>query len=156
LGCPNAPPPGWGVAEPDHRLHDSLHVDVAYHGLVDYHPPPLHDPTVQYVFPNVQGIHAQPESSVLNHQYARFGYVPLAPGPASAAIPDAFAYGMPAPTPGQATAGNLRRLASRLLHNPNTRVNMVNIEPRAAGHCNVVVILKVIDVLGVVVPEDDY
>ncbi|KAH9962651.1 hypothetical protein BC827DRAFT_1197270 [Russula dissimulans] len=38
----DAPPPGWGVAEPDHRLHDPYHVDVAYHGLVDYHPPPLH------------------------------------------------------------------------------------------------------------------
>jgi len=155
----NAPPPGWGVAEPDHRLHDPRHIDVAYHGPVDYHPPPLRDPAVQYVFPNVgnvQGIHAQPQSNVPYQQYARFGYVPLAPGPAPPPIPDPSAYGIPAPTPGQTAAGNLRRLASRILRHPNTHVNMVSMEPHAAGHCNVVIILKVADALAFIVPEDDH
>ncbi|KAH9962644.1 hypothetical protein BC827DRAFT_1197209, partial [Russula dissimulans] len=48
---------------------------------------------------NVQGIHAQPQSDVpQNQQYlATF----LAPGPALPPIPDRFAHGMPAPTPGQ-------------------------------------------------------
>ena len=34
------PPPDRGVAEPA-RMQDMYHVDVAYQGIVDYHPQPL-------------------------------------------------------------------------------------------------------------------
>ena len=34
------PPPNRGVAEPG-RIQDLHHIDVAYQGIVDYHPQPL-------------------------------------------------------------------------------------------------------------------
>jgi hypothetical protein len=34
------PPPDRGVAEPG-RMQDLHHIDVAYQGIVDYHPQPL-------------------------------------------------------------------------------------------------------------------
>jgi hypothetical protein len=34
------PPPNRGVAEPG-RMQDLHHIDVAYQGIVDYHPQPL-------------------------------------------------------------------------------------------------------------------
>jgi len=106
------------------------------------------------VFPNVgngQGVHAQPQSNISN---APFGHVPFAPGPAPRANPDLFAYGIPVPTRDQAAAGNLRRLASRILRHPDTHIDMISMEPNAAGHCDIIIILKAVDVLAVTVPED--
>lgn len=62
---------------------------------------------------------------------------------------------MSAPAPGQTAAGNLHQLASRTLRDPSTRVDM-SMEPHAAGRCNLVIILKGVDVLGVTVPEDNH
>jgi len=37
----NAQPVRGVAGPPHHQLHDPHHIDVAYYGLVDYHPPPL-------------------------------------------------------------------------------------------------------------------
>jgi len=59
---------------------------------------------------------------------------------------------MSAPAPGQTAAGNLHQLASRILRDPSTRVDIASMEPHAAGRCNIVIILKGVDVLGVTGP----
>ena len=50
------------------------------------------------------------------------------------------------PTPNQGGAENLRRLASRYLHNPGAQVDMVSMEAGAAGRVKVVIVLESDDV----------
>jgi hypothetical protein len=68
-----------------------------------------------------------------------------APGRAQAAFPDQFAHGIPAS--GQPVTGNLRQLAIRYLYQPNSRVEMICLEPGVTGPCKVVIILEMVDVL---------
>jgi len=60
-------------------------------------------------------------------------------------FPDPFAHRIPAP--GQLAAENLRRLAIRYLHRPDSQVDLVAVEPGVAGHCKVVIILELADIL---------
>jgi len=143
IPAPNGPTEGgWGesFADPE-RPQDPHHVNVAYHGM---------QPTVPYVLPNVglQGIAAQGQPIPPNREYDRFGYAPqhVAPGLAPAqALP--FGHRVQVPAPGQAGAENIRRFASRYLHHPSSRVDMIGMEPVAAGGFKVMIILEVSDVL---------
>lgn len=75
-----------------------------------------------------------------------FGYVPQynAPGPVQAAFPRPFVHRIP--TPNQAGAENLRRLASRYLYHPETQVGMVSVEAGLAGRFKVVIVIESHDV----------
>jgi hypothetical protein len=79
------------------------------------------------------------------HAFLGYPAQQIALGPVQAAFPDPFAYRIPAP--GQPAADNLRRLASRYLHHHNSQVSMVCMEPSAAGHCKVVIVLEMADIL---------
>ncbi|KAF8482598.1 hypothetical protein DFH94DRAFT_680642 [Russula ochroleuca] len=139
------PSPVRGVAGPG-RVQDPLHFDVAYQGVVD-HLQPLNP---VYVFPDVgpaQGILAQAQpNDPVDLERNPFGYVPQnnAPGPVQAAFPHLFVHRVP--TPNQAGAENLRRLASRYLHNPEAQVGMVSMEAGTAGRFKVVITLELNDV----------
>ena len=73
------------------------------------------------------------------------GYAPrdVVPGPAQAAFPDPPA--QRPRTPGQPTVENLRRLASRYVHHPDSQVDMFLIEPGSAGRYRVVIVLEMTD-----------
>jgi capsule polysaccharide modification protein KpsS len=75
-----------------------------------------------------------------------FGYVLQnnAPGPVQAAFPHLFVHRVP--TPNQAGAENLRRLASRYLHHPEAQVGMVSMEAGTAGRFKVVITLELNDI----------
>jgi hypothetical protein len=75
-----------------------------------------------------------------------FGYVPQhnAPGLVQVAFPHPFVHRIP--TPNQAGAENLRRLASRYLHHPEAHVDMVSVEAGVAGRFKVVIMLESHDV----------
>ncbi|KAH9962663.1 hypothetical protein BC827DRAFT_1154856 [Russula dissimulans] len=116
---------GAQIQEP-HRDH----FDVAYRGTVDYHPPPLHDPAAQYVFPDVghaQEIYAQGQPNAPNQEHAFFGRAlhRVAPVPAQAASRDRDSLAHQIPAPGQPASRNLRRLASRYLHHPDSQIGIV-------------------------------
>ena len=91
-------------------------------------------------------IDAQLDTSVQGYkEYDRFGYAQhIVPGPAptQAAFPR-----HQVPAPGQPGAENIRRFASRYLYHPSSRVDMIRMEPGAAGGFKVVIILEVSDVL---------
>ena len=57
------------------------------------------------------------------------------------------------PGHGQPARENLRRLANCYLHHPDSQVEMVRMEPHAAGRCKVVIILETADVLAIAAPE---
>ena len=67
-----------------------------------------------------------------------------APGPAQVAFPDQFAHDS---AYGQPATENLRQLAIRYLHQPNSRVEMICLEPGTTGPGKVVIILELVDVL---------
>jgi len=125
-------------------VQDPRHVDVAYQGVVDYHPQPLVlNPA--YIFPDAglaQGIPAQAQPNTPVNLERNPGYVPQhnAPGPVQATFPDPFARHIP--TRNQAGAENLRRLAIHFLQHPDAQVSMVSMEAGAAGRCKVVIILE--------------
>ena len=48
---------------------------------------------------------------------------------------------------GQPAAENLRRLAARYIHHPDSQVDMVQMEPGSAGRSKVVIVLEVADFL---------
>jgi hypothetical protein len=76
-----------------------------------------------------------------------FGYVPQhnAPNPVHPAFAHPF-FVHRIPTPNRAGAENLRRLAIRYLHHPDTQVEMVSMEAGAAGRFKVVIVLESHDV----------
>ena len=80
-------------------------------------------------------------------EHDRLDYAPqhVAPGPAQPAFHPPFVHR--APTPDQLREDNLRRLARRFLYHPDSRVNMVWMEPGAAGRFEVVIVLEASDVL---------
>ncbi|KAH9995125.1 hypothetical protein BJV77DRAFT_272522 [Russula vinacea] len=149
-GHRDIPPPGRGVARPG-RVQDPDHFDMAYQGIVDYHPQPLLDNPV-YIFPDVrlgQGVPepAQPQPNApVNLERDPFGYVPQhnPPGLVHATFPHPFVHRIP--TPNQGGAENLRRLADRYLHNPDAQVGMVSMEVGPGGRIKVVIILESGDV----------
>jgi hypothetical protein len=67
----------------------------------------------------------------------------VAPDPAQAAPYPPFV--RRALTPNQPREDNLRRLASRFLYHPDSRVNVVWMEPGAAGRFEVVIVLEASD-----------
>ena len=73
----------------------------------------------------------------MNPERDPFGYVPhhKAPALVRGAFPHPFVSRMPTPNP--AGAENLRRLASRYLHQPDAQVGMVSMESGAAGRFTV-------------------
>jgi len=71
----------------------------------------------------------------------------VAPVPIQAAFYDPFAHQPEIPAPVQPTAGNLRRLVDHYLYQPDSQVDLVSMEPGAAGRCKVLIILDVADVL---------
>ncbi|KAH9975647.1 hypothetical protein BJV74DRAFT_888758 [Russula compacta] len=147
------------VVGPVTRLQDPHHIDIAYHGVVDYHPQPLGDGALPYVFPNVglgQGVLPQLQPNVTeNRGHVPFGYgiQNPAPGPAQAAFPGPFAHDHRMPAQGQPAREDLRRLASRYMHHPDSQVDMVRMEPHASGRCKVVIILETANVLAIASPE---
>jgi len=146
------------------RLHDPHHIDVAYRGMVGYQPLPLHDPTAQYMFPDIghdQGINPQAQPNPPDyHGRGPFGYgqAPqhVARGPDPVAFHDRFVHQMPAPDQPRAAAENLRQLASRYLNHPDSRVDLFYMEPGAGADCDVVIILKMPNVLAVTTPENRF
>jgi hypothetical protein len=80
-----------------------------------------------------------------NREHHLLGHAPqhLAPGPAQAAFHPPFVHR--AFTPDQLREDNLRRLASRFLYHPDSRVNVVWMEPGAAGRFEVVIVLEASD-----------
>jgi len=49
--------------------------------------------------------------------------------------------------PAQAAAENLRRLASRCVHHPDSQVDVVRMEPGTGGRYKVVIVLEMTDFL---------
>ena len=82
----------------------------------------------------------------MNLEHNPFGYVPQDHVPDPPVQP-AFPHAYWIPTPNQARAENLRRLASRYLHHPDAQVGMVSMEAGAAGQYKIVIILGLDDVL---------
>jgi hypothetical protein len=74
----------------------------------------------------------------MNPERNPFDYVPQhnAPGLVQGNFPHQI------PTPNQAGAENLRRLAIRYLHHPDAQVGMVSMEAGAAGRFKVVIVLE--------------
>jgi len=148
------------------RLHDPHHVDVAYRGVVGYHPPPLHDPAVQYIFPDVghdQGINAQVQPNAPGNQgHSPFVHARVsqhaARGPDPAVFHDPFVHQIPAAGQPLAAAENIRQLASRYLNHPDSRVDMFYMEPGAAGDCDVMIKLKIpnLNVLAITTAENRF
>ena len=82
-----------------------------------------------------------------NRGYDFLDYAPqhVAPGPAQAPFHPPFVHRPP--TPGQLREVNLRRLISRFLYHPDSRVKMAWMEPGAAGRFEIVIVLEASDVL---------
>ena len=91
-------------------------------------------------------ISAQLDSSLQGYQendhlgYAR--HIVPGPAPTEATFPR-----HQVPAPAQPGAENIRRFASRYLHHPSSRVDVIRMEPGVAGGFKVVIILEVSDVL---------
>jgi len=142
---------GTDVPDGPQGPHNINEVD---HGIVDHHPLSLDVPAVPYLFPDVrfgQGILAQvqPDAPPEDH-HALFHHAQhILPGPAQAAFPDPFA--RQPPTPGKSPE-HLRRLAVHYLHNPGSQVDMVRMEPGAAGRIKVVAQLTMAGVVDATIP----
>jgi len=63
---------------------------------------------------------------------------------------------MPAPDQPLAAAEDLRQLASRCLNHPDSRVNGFNMEPSAAGFYEVVIKLKMPNLLAITAAENRF
>jgi len=72
-------------------------------------------------------------------------YFGRAQGPTQATLSNSSTH--LAPDLGQPAAENLRRLASRYIHHPDSQVDMVRMEPGSAGRSKVVIILEMADFL---------
>jgi len=74
-------------------------------------------------------------------------YVPqgVVLGPAQGTLPGPLAHR--APVLGQPAAENLRRLASRCVHHPDSQVDVVRMEPGTGGRYKVVIVLEMTDFL---------
>jgi len=77
----------------------------------------------------------------------RVGYAPqgVVPGPTQATLPGPWAHRAPVLT--QPAAENLRRLASRCVHHPDSQVDVVRMEPCTSGRYKVVIALEMADLL---------
>lgn len=69
----------------------------------------------------------------------------MVPGPTQAAFPNSSTHR--ASGVGRPVAENLRRLASRYIHHPDSQVEMVRMEPGSAGRYKVVIVLEMADFL---------
>jgi len=67
------------------------------------------------------------------------------PGPTQASFSNSSPH--QAPNVGQPAAENLRRLASRYIHQPDSQVNVVRIEPGSTGQYRVEIVLEIADFL---------
>ena len=75
------------------------------------------------------------------------GYAPqgVVPGPTQATFPGPSA--RRAPVLAQPAAENLRRLASRCVHHPDSQVDVVRMEPGTGGRYKVEIVLEMADFL---------
>ena len=82
-----------------------------------------------------------------NQRNDRVGYANqgVVPGPTQATLPGPSAHRAPALA--QAAAENLRRLAGRCVHHPDSRVDVVRMEPGTGGRYKVVIVLEMTDFL---------
>jgi hypothetical protein len=71
--------------------------------------------------------------------------IPDAPGPAQAAFPGPPVQHIHIPAPDQLAAENLRRLAIRFIHHPDTQVEVVRMELGPAGRVKVIISLEIAD-----------
>jgi len=67
------------------------------------------------------------------------------PGPTQATFPGLSAHRGPEAT--QPAAENLRRLASRCVHHPDSQIDVVRMEPGTGGRYKVVIVLEMTDFL---------
>ena len=79
------------------------------------------------------------------HDILDFASQHVPPFPVQVALPDPVAHQIPAP--GQPAVDNLRRLAIRFLHHPDSQIDLISMEPGMVGLCRVVIILELADVL---------
>jgi len=135
------------VQENQDTPQDRQYLNVANHHLVDYRE--IRDEhVVPYIYPNIglaQDFRPDPpQDHQGNH---RVGYAPrgIVPGPTQSAFPDPSTHYPHAL--GQPVVENLRRLASRYVHHPDSKVDMVQMEPGTAGRYKVVIVLEMSDFL---------
>ena len=88
-----------------------------------------------------------PQQENQQHDFFAYAQAPqhVPPFHAQAAFPEPFAHRMP--TPDQSPPENLRQLALRYLHRPDSGVDLVSIGAGAAGRCKVVIVVELADVL---------
>ncbi|KAI0249227.1 hypothetical protein BJV78DRAFT_1284126 [Lactifluus subvellereus] len=136
-------PPAGNVATQG-GLQDPHPINVVHYDM-GHHPPlpPPGGPVLPYMYHNVgvaQGFPAQPERANPELGYAAQH---VAPGPAQAAFPDPSVQHIPVPD--QLAAENLRRLANRFLHHPDSQIEVVLMEPGPAGRFKVMISLEIAD-----------
>ncbi|KAI0245451.1 hypothetical protein BJV78DRAFT_1365354 [Lactifluus subvellereus] len=142
------PVENMAIQDQAQRLHN---VDKAHYYEVP--PPPAH-PAVPYDLGvnnyarPVQGVQAQAQVFGPPAPIQGNGIVPYVPQRAEAGPYQAFPDDLPYQAPPDARqAENLRRLASRYLHHPNSQVDMIRMEQDLAGRPKVVIILDMDDFL---------
>ncbi|KAI9449382.1 hypothetical protein BJY52DRAFT_1215941 [Lactarius psammicola] len=135
------------------EMQDPHHIDALHYNAAYYHPPQPHYPEgpharMQQDVGIAQGIPAQahafaPEDPVQENHHGLFGYNVQAPG-ADQAFPGFQPH--PAPFFNVPPANGLRNLTGRYLNNPDTRINMVWIEPGLGGRFRVWIALELADI----------
>jgi len=131
------------------------HIDAPNYDPAHYHPPPPAYPEVPYMHMQrdmgaAQGVpaHAQVFAPQVQENHAgQFGYGAQFPG-ADPQPPEAFPpiWPHPAPLANMPPANRLRNFAIRYLNDPDTRVNMVRIEPGPGGRVSVLIALELGDI----------
>ncbi|KAI0249229.1 hypothetical protein BJV78DRAFT_1284128 [Lactifluus subvellereus] len=127
--------PPAGIVATQGGPQDPRPINVAHYDMGHFPPPlpPPGGPVLPYMYHNVgvaQGF-PQPERAI-----PELGY-PVQ------AFPDPSVQRVPAP--GQLAAENLRRLANRLLHHPDTQIDMVHMEPGPSNRFKVMISLEIAD-----------
>jgi len=134
-------------------LQDPQHINVTNYGIADYPELPGVSEylTVPYTYSNIglgQGVPQRDEVIFQENQgNDRASYAPqgVVPGPTQPTLPGPSAHRTPVLD--QQAAENLRRLASRCVHHPDSQVDVVRMEPGTAGRYKVVIVLEMIDFL---------
>ncbi|KAH9036029.1 hypothetical protein EDB83DRAFT_2415390 [Lactarius deliciosus] len=133
-------------------------IDVPDYNMVHYHPPPSPYPEVPYAYIHrdvgvAEAIPAQALPFALNQEvqgnYDRPFQVGYGAQLRAADPPEAFpgVWPHPAPPANMPLADGLRNLASHYLNNPDTRVNVLQIEPGPGGRFEVWIALDLADIV---------
>jgi len=126
------------------QLQHPLHIDAPNYNAAHYHLPPPHYPEVPYVHMHQDIGVAEPVPAQAHHFFVPgfqdnrrddglYGHRAQFPG----ADPPENVHGIwlhpPPPADPDMPANDLRIVAGRLINNPDTRVNILRIEPGAGG-----------------------